>query len=98
MRSHLCARKLAQLGAEYDEPMPKATRKPPAITSPAFIERMAAKLVQALPVGDEWVYEPKLDGYACSPSRPVRRSVCCHGTTPDLTHDFPHIANAVARR
>lgn len=36
-----------------------ATGKP---QSPAFITPMAAVVVKALPEGDDWIYELKLDG------------------------------------
>jgi ATP-dependent DNA ligase len=34
-----------------------------ASQSPAFIEPMAAKVVQELPQGDRWLYEVKWGGY-----------------------------------
>jgi hypothetical protein len=30
---------------------------------PAFVQPMAAQVVQRLPEGDEWMYEVKFDGY-----------------------------------
>ena len=30
---------------------------------PAFVEPMAAQVVQALPEGEAWLYEVKCDGY-----------------------------------
>ena len=35
----------------------------PRSSSPAFIEPMAAKVVDALPEGEQWIYEVKFDGY-----------------------------------
>lgn len=34
-------------------------------TEPAFIEPMQCKPVAALPAGEKWVFELKLDGYRC---------------------------------
>jgi bifunctional non-homologous end joining protein LigD len=33
------------------------------VSVPSFVEPMAARLVQALPEGDDWMYEVKFDGY-----------------------------------
>ena len=41
---------------------PHAIRKR---TDPGFIEPMQCKPVTALPAGDGWTYEIKLDGYRC---------------------------------
>jgi ATP-dependent DNA ligase len=35
----------------------------PRLSSPAFIDPMAAKVVQAQPEGEDWLYEVKFDGY-----------------------------------
>ena len=34
-------------------------------TPPAFVEPMQCKPVTALPAGENWVFELKLDGYRC---------------------------------
>ena len=77
--------------------VPKAAPKPPALTSPAFIEPMAAKLVAALPVGREWVYEIKLDGYRVLALKAGDRVRLLSRNNRDLTDEFPQIAKAVAR-
>ena len=41
---------------------PRTTRKR---TEPAFIEPMQCKSVTALPAGETWAFEVKLDGYRC---------------------------------
>jgi bifunctional non-homologous end joining protein LigD len=35
----------------------------PHTSSPAFVEPMAAQVVQTLPEGKHWLYEVKWDGY-----------------------------------
>ena len=51
--------------------MPKATQFPHSPrttrkrTEPAFIEPMQCKSVTALPAGETWAFEVKLDGYRC---------------------------------
>jgi hypothetical protein len=59
---------------------------PRPYTSPHFLQPMAARVVDKLPEGDDWMYEAKLDGYRSSamammmiaPStiRPSVRSAC----------------------
>ena len=44
-------------------PPPKTSRSTPPRTGPAFFTPMAAKVVERLPEGDDWVYELKFDGY-----------------------------------
>jgi bifunctional non-homologous end joining protein LigD len=38
-----------------------ASQQPSA--SPHFVQPMAARVVDTLPEGDEWMYEVKFDGY-----------------------------------
>ena len=57
-----------------------------------FVEPMAAALVDALPTGEEWLYEAKFDGYRAAGAEGWRQgedSVAEGETTsPPLTRQF----------
>jgi bifunctional non-homologous end joining protein LigD len=79
--------------------MPKIERKS-RILDPAgiqFIEPMYALAVQNLPVGDQWLYEVKFDGYRCLAGR-GKDSVTLWSRRGNLfTDQFPQIARACER-
>jgi ATP-dependent DNA ligase len=58
-----------QFGLPTDIKLPEAkTTKDQTIpkrTEPAFIEPMQCESVTALPAGEKWTFEVKLDGYRC---------------------------------
>jgi ATP-dependent DNA ligase len=56
----------------------------PRSYSPAFIDPMTAKVVQALPQGDDWIYV-KFDGYRALLLKDGRTSNCAPATTRTFT-------------
>ena len=65
--------------------------------SPAFIEPMAAKIVQELPDGDRWLYEVKWDGYRALLLKQGTRIQVRSRNNKDLTTAYPTVATAAAR-
>jgi DNA ligase D-like protein (predicted ligase) len=62
--------------------------------APAFIEPMAARLVQALPEGDDWLYEVKFDGYRALLIKDESRIELRSRKNNDLTATYPAIRDA----
>ena len=63
----------------------------------APIEAMEARLVNAIPRGKEWQYEPKWDGFRCLLSKD-REMVAMHSKAgQDLARYFPEVV-AAARK
>lgn len=58
---------------------------------PAFIEPMGAKLVGELPTGDDWLYEPKLDGYRVLALKNGPHVRLLSRNNKDLTSDFARV-------
>jgi bifunctional non-homologous end joining protein LigD len=56
---------------------------------------MKATLVAKLPVGPEWFYEAKLDGYRAEALKDGERVKLFSSRGNDFTGDFPEVANAV---
>src|SRR3954454_3546230 len=69
----------------------------PKPSFPRFIDPMAATLVAALPEGDEWLYEPKFDGYRAIVLKDGAAVRILSRKGNDLTGGFPSVATAVAR-
>ena len=61
-----------------------------------FIQPMAALLVDALPVGDDWLYEAKFDGYRAMALKNGARVQILSRKGNDLTADYPAIREAVS--
>jgi len=61
-----------------------------------FIEPMAASLVDALPTGDQWLYEAKFDGYRVLALKDGAKVRLLSRKGNDLTADYPAIQSAVA--
>lgn len=61
-----------------------------------FVEPMAALLVNALPTGDEWLYEAKFDGYRALALKDGASVKLLSRRGNDLTGDYPAIRQAVA--
>jgi bifunctional non-homologous end joining protein LigD len=61
-----------------------------------FIQPMTATLVQALPEGDQWLYEVKLDGYRALLIKDGPRVRLLSRRENDLTASYPQIAAAGA--
>ena len=58
---HTCAR----IPARYSYLLPTKELTTAERVQPRFIEPMYAEAIHALPDGDAWSYEAKLDGYRC---------------------------------
>ena len=65
-------------------------------TEPAFIEPMQRKPVRALPVGEKWTFEIKLDGYRCIAVKRGREVTLfsCHKKV--LNRRFAKVVQALA--
>lgn len=75
----------------YHRVVPKADR-----SVPAFIEPMAARAVQHLPEGREWLYELKLDGYRALLLKDGDSIRILSRRDNDLTRSYPSIVGAAA--
>jgi bifunctional non-homologous end joining protein LigD len=62
-----------------------------------FLPPMAALLVDALPSGDQWLYEAKFDGYRALALKDGARVRLLSRRGNDLTASYPSIRDAVAR-
>jgi ATP-dependent DNA ligase len=62
---------------------------------PATLEPMLARLAPEIPVGDEWVYEPKWDGFRCLAFRDGDRVDLRSKAGQPLGRYFPEIVEAV---
>ena len=62
-----------------------------------FIEPMYARLVNELPVGKEWLYEVKPDGYRCLAGRDSTGVTLWSRRENLFTKQFPHITRACER-
>src|ERR1700742_4291756 len=68
-----------------------------ATDDPGFIEPMEAKLVEELPAGDGWQYEPKWDGFRCLAVKQGGEVALFAKSGKPLTRFFPEVAGAVSR-
>jgi DNA ligase D-like protein (predicted ligase) len=59
-----------------------------------FIEPMYARLVQSLPLGQEWLYEVKFDGYRCLAGRDASGVTLWSRRENFFTKQFPQITQA----
>jgi bifunctional non-homologous end joining protein LigD len=64
---------------------------------PAFVEPMTAKVVSALPEGEAWLYEVKLDGYRALIIKNGARVSVISRNEKDLTSAYPGVAAAGSR-
>jgi bifunctional non-homologous end joining protein LigD len=64
---------------------------------PVFVEPMAAKLVDRLPEGEDWLYEVKLDGYRALGLKHGDKVRLVSRRNKDLTPDFPSIVAGLVR-
>jgi len=65
--------------------------------APIFIQPMTAKVVQALPEGDEWSYEVKFDGYRALLIKDGDRIQIRSRNNNDLTRTYPSVTTAAMR-
>lgn len=72
-------------------------RRKEASDTPHFVEPMTATVVQALPEGEQWLYEVKLDGYRALLIKDGARVRIMSRNQKDLTANYPAIAAAAAR-
>ena len=75
--------------------MPRALPKPPPKS--AKLAAMEARSVDAIPVGDEWQYEPKWDGFRCLLSRYGSKVELRSKSGEDLTRYFPELVDATLK-
>ena len=70
-----------------------------AVTGPPFkfVRPMAARVVDRLPEGHDWMYEVKFDGYRALLMKKGSRVAIRSRNDKDLTHAYPSVA-AAARR
>lgn len=61
--------------------------------SPRFIQPMAARVVDELPEGNEWMYEVKFDGYRALLLKTGERVQIRSRNDKDLTSTYPTIAD-----
>ncbi len=64
---------------------------------PKFIEPMHCKAVAKPPVGDEWSFEIKFDGYRCLAVKHGSTVILYSRNAKKLNDRFPHLASALAR-
>lgn len=83
-------------GLTTKQKLPTALPQPKIITTTEFIEPMQAKLVGALPEGDGWLYEIKLDGYRALASKQGGAVTLTSRNAKDLGARFPGIVKAIA--
>jgi bifunctional non-homologous end joining protein LigD len=67
------------------------------MVAPAFVTPMAAQPVKSLPQGEEWSYEPKLDGYRALLLKDGRQVRILSRNEKDLTRMYPGVAAAALR-
>ena len=60
----------------------------------AHIEAMEARSVDAIPVGEEWQYEPKWDGFRCLLVRDMDAVATYSKSGQDLARYFPEMVAA----
>jgi ATP-dependent DNA ligase len=65
-------------------------------TKPAFIEPMQCKPVTALPSGEGWTFEVKLDGYRCIAVKRRREVTLFSRHKKVLNKRFPSVVEALA--
>ena len=72
-------------------------KKPPSQMSsaPAFVEPMAAREVQELPEGDDWIYEIKWDGYRALAVKHGDSVQLLSRKNKNLSADFPDVVDAL---
>ena len=63
----------------------------------AFVTPMAAQNVEALPSGEEWLYELKIDGYRALLMKDGARVEIRSRRDNELTRTYPGVADAVLR-
>lgn len=61
------------------------------------IEPMEARSVDAIPVGEQWQYEPKWDGFRCLLARDSGTVTMRSKSGQDLTRYFPEVARSAAQ-
>jgi ATP-dependent DNA ligase len=59
------------------------------------IDPMEARSVDAIPIGNQWQYEPKWDGFRCLLTRDGEARTMTSKSGQDLTRYFPEVADSV---
>jgi ATP-dependent DNA ligase len=76
--------------------MPKPTPAVPDRFETVPIEPMEARSVDKLPVGKQWQYEPKWDGFRCLLQRDGNDVMMTSKSGQNLSRYFPEVANAAS--
>ena len=66
-------------------------------TSTQDIEAMEARSVDTIPVGKQWQYEPKWDGFRCLLARGGKTITMTSKSGQDLTRYFPEVVESAAQ-
>ena len=70
---------------------------PRSLSAPTFVEPMAAKVVEELPEGEQWLYEVKWDGYRALLMKDGDRVSIRSRNNKELTNDYPTIRAGAQR-
>ena len=81
---------LSASGALFAWQLEQVSRAP----APEFVSPMKATLVSQLPVGDEWLYEVKWDGYRALAAKHGHFIRILSLRNKNLSSDFPAIVEA----
>ena len=79
---------------DNDRHVPRSQQSP---ASPRFIQPMAARVIEKLPEGDEWMYEVKFDGYRALLLKDGHNVRIRSRNDKDLTNAYPYLAAAGQR-
>jgi ATP-dependent DNA ligase len=75
----------------------RSQRRLPNVAAPEFVPPMRAIIVQALPAGDEWMYEVKWDGYRALALKHGSHIRLLSLKNKNLATDFPAVMEAVRK-
>jgi ATP-dependent DNA ligase len=69
----------------------------PNLSIPVSLKPMEAEPAEELPVGRQWLYEPKYDGFRCLAFRDVDKVELQSKKQKSLNRFFPEVAAGIAR-
>ena len=69
----------------------------PTLSIPLSLKPMEAEPVEELPLGKEWLYEPKYDGFRCLAFRDGDKFELQSKKQKSLNRFFPEVAAGLAR-
>jgi bifunctional non-homologous end joining protein LigD len=77
------------------QPIPDSPLSSLPDSPPAFIPPMQAKLVDRVPVGEQWRYELKLDGYRALAIKTANGAKLISRNEKELSRNYPKLVDAV---